>query len=1201
MDSSLIPPGFEAFASLYLAKMEGDQASNCASSANPSMAENIQLGTQCNNTNTSMSIRHISLIKQNQLDSSSSDQIELEQENFSRNWLPKGVLRGCEACENCQKVIAKWRPEEARRPDIEDAPVFYPSEEEFEDTIKYIASIRSKAEMYGICRIVPPPSWNPPCPLKEKNIWERSKFTTRIQQLDKLQNRESMMQKFLVKHDKRKKRKCLRRGADHANGIQDTKTSDNAEQFGFEPGPDFTLDEFQKYDDDFMAQYFWKNNNSSSLGDSSSTLDEQWHPTIQEIEGEYWRILERPTEEIEVLYGADLETGAFGSGFPKHSHQVASASDTKYINSGWNLNNFPRLPGSVLAFENNEISGVVVPWLYIGMCFSSFCWHVEDHHMYSLNYMHLGAPKMWYGVPGSDATKLEAAMRKHLPDLFAEQPDLLHKLVTQLSPSILSSEGVPVYRCVQNPGEYILTFPRAYHAGFNCGFNCAEAVNIAPVDWLPHGHKAIELYREQGRRSSISHDKLLLGAAREAVKENWQHNFLKKHKSNNLRWNEACGKDGFLSKALKTRVDMEHKWRELLSKSSKALKMESSFDANCERECSVCLFDLHLSAAGCHQCSPDKYACLTHAKQLCSCSWSAKFFLFRYDIMELNLLVEALEGKLSAVYRWARLDMGLALTSHIAESKQVASQESAQEVISSAPSAISSEEQKRKAPEGSSSSAKYVGSIGSSKNVEPPSSAPSAISSEEQKKKALRGSSSSAKYVGSIGSSKNLEPPSSAPSAISSEEQKRKVPRGSSSSKKYMGSIGSSMNEELPFVVLALPCVQRATRFKIKSTTSKSSCKKENSLQSPPGFEVQSCQAIRPNNPAKVSPGASDKSEEKQPSLMGHKDVILLSDDEEDGPPCKKTCVVRGTVQKDTIGTQKPVFSDSMTKLDSCIDKPASAATVTLPSDVCIPSSTRVKVEELTESESSVGSNPPTSSCVNISQMDTDSNKIVGRNKETNDFDEANHNPQQIDDEKVKELRSVDNILTVSNPSSHQHSMDGLPRQKRPRIAKVIRRVSCNVEPLDFGAAHGAKLWCDSNSIYPKGFRSRVRYIDVTDPTNMCYYISEILDAGKDRPLFMVSLETDPSEVFVHVSAGKCWELVRERVNHEIAKQHKLGKGKLPTLQPPGSVDGMQMFGFSSPEIMQAIQAKDRDRVCQEYWQSQSQSLMQIPSQHRDQ
>ena len=36
------------------------------------------------------------------------------------------------------------------------------------------------------------------------------------------------------------------------------------------------------------------------------------------------------------------------------------------------------------------------------------------------------------------------------------------------------------------------------------------------------------------------------------------------------------------------------------------------------------------------------------------------------------------------------------------------------------------------------------------------------------------------------------------------------------------------------------------------------------------------------------------------------------------------------------------------------------------------------------------------------------------------------------------------------------------------------------------------------------GFKSRVRYISVLDPTNMCYYVSEILDAGRDGPLFMV-------------------------------------------------------------------------------------------------
>ncbi|KAL8143399.1 hypothetical protein V2J09_016431 [Rumex salicifolius] len=78
----------------------------------------------------------------------------------------------------------------------------------------------------------------------------------------------------------------------------------------------------------------------------------------------------------------------------------------------------------------------------------------------------------------------------------------------------------------------------------------ASTVNVAPLDWFPHGQKAIDLYREQRRKTTISHDKLLVGAAIEPVKAKWELNFLKKHTANNLKWKNVCG-DGILAKSLK--------------------------------------------------------------------------------------------------------------------------------------------------------------------------------------------------------------------------------------------------------------------------------------------------------------------------------------------------------------------------------------------------------------------------------------------------------------------------------------------------------------------------------------------------------------------------------------------------------------------------------------------------------------------------
>ncbi|CAK4176603.1 unnamed protein product, partial [Aphanomyces euteiches] len=161
-------------------------------------------------------------------------------------------------------------------------------------------------------------------------------------------------------------------------------------------------------------------------------------------------------------------------------------------------------------YLDENIKGVMVPWMYVGMCFSTFCWHVEDHNFYSISYLHRGAPKTWYGVPGHAAAKMEEVMRKITPNLFGTQPDLHMQLVTMFSPTMLRKHGIPVYRATHEPNEFIVTFPSAYHSGYNNGFNLAEAVNFATPDWISWGHVAVQNYKKFGKIPVFSHDALLL-------------------------------------------------------------------------------------------------------------------------------------------------------------------------------------------------------------------------------------------------------------------------------------------------------------------------------------------------------------------------------------------------------------------------------------------------------------------------------------------------------------------------------------------------------------------------------------------------------------------------------------------------------------------------------------------------------------------
>lgn len=149
------------------------------------------------------------------------------------------------------------------------------------------------------------------------------------------------------------------------------------DSFGFVPGKQFSLEAFRRMADRVKKKWF-----------GSTAV------SCAQVEKKFWEIVEGYVGDVEVMYGSDLDTSEYGSGFPRQIDQMPPGVEVdtwnEYCTSPWNLNNLPRLQGSVLRTVDQNIAGVMVPWLYVGMTFSSFCWHFEDHCLYSMNYHH------WY-------------------------------------------------------------------------------------------------------------------------------------------------------------------------------------------------------------------------------------------------------------------------------------------------------------------------------------------------------------------------------------------------------------------------------------------------------------------------------------------------------------------------------------------------------------------------------------------------------------------------------------------------------------------------------------------------------------------------------------------------------------------------------------------------------------------------------------
>jgi len=435
-----------------------------------------------------------------------------------------------------------------------EAPTFRPTEAEFKDPLRYIQKIRSYAEQFGMCRIIPPKSFKPEC-----NVDDDMRFTAYNQYINRMLSRwgpnakeTAAIKKYLETQNVDTRAHPLVGGLEvdlpalyHAvqsfggltEVIQKKKWSKIAEYLRVARGSNITAagnklddiyvkwllpydtlssvereellrlveeewaeqsrekaerskvkdgsisdeegsDEEEEEDEDQEAVVKGKSTSLTAFyrlaRNLMSTIFRNEEPPHHSVEDEYWKIVADKDVHMQVCQGS-IDTGLEGYGFPIRNSSFASHP--------WNLKVLTNNPRSILR-AMGKVMGVTQPTLHVGMLFTTGCWYRDPHGLPWIEYLHTGSPKIWYGIPDDHSLAFYTAMKQLVPTFCKNRKIWLPSDTTMVSPSLLVKHGVSVSRAVQQPGQFVVVFPKSYTSSLCTGYCVSESVYYAPVDWL---------------------------------------------------------------------------------------------------------------------------------------------------------------------------------------------------------------------------------------------------------------------------------------------------------------------------------------------------------------------------------------------------------------------------------------------------------------------------------------------------------------------------------------------------------------------------------------------------------------------------------------------------------------------------------------------------------------------------------------------
>lgn len=319
-------------------------------------------------------------------------------------------------------------------------PVFTPTYDEFKDFYAYNKAINPYGMQSGIVKVIPPREWS--------------------SQLDGIYTEDNL-------NNAKIKRPIVQQINGEGNGVFTIQNVERARTFNlqqwleilrklnYQPPRDRRREKKAPKENELQQE-------ATEVKPYSIDITQYSPERCDDLEKTYWRSL----TYAEPMYGADM----LGSLFPE---KITS----------WNVSSLP----NILDLMDAKVPGVNDAYLYAGLWKATFAWHLEDQDLYLINYLHFGAPKQWYLIPQLNAGKFFDLMKETFADEYKQCLEFLrHKTFTVL-PQFLDKHGIAYNKIVHREGEFMITYPYGYHAGFNFGYNLAESVNFALDDWFPIG------------------------------------------------------------------------------------------------------------------------------------------------------------------------------------------------------------------------------------------------------------------------------------------------------------------------------------------------------------------------------------------------------------------------------------------------------------------------------------------------------------------------------------------------------------------------------------------------------------------------------------------------------------------------------------------------------------------------------------------